>query len=97
MAAKENWAPHVIPITIITAIEVVAFIVGAIILLVQKNSFIVRRKASQYPSLRICMILLDSLRYMVLTSVGLVFYIRDVIDTAWESYLECVGSRTFHL
>jgi len=56
------------------------FVVGTIILLVQKNTFIARRKASMY---------------MAIATIGLIFYIRDTLNIVWPSEKETLRASTY--
>jgi len=65
---SEGVADHRIPITIIASLIATCFILGSVALVFQKDTFIAKRKAFQY---------------MVLSTVGLLFYLRDTIEIAW--------------
>jgi len=60
---------HRLPVTVLGGCLAFTFVAGSIALLIQTNTFIAKRKSSQY---------------MVLATVGLLFYIRDTLDIAWN-------------
>jgi len=84
--------PHRAPVTTICSIVAGCMIAGSIYLLVQRNSFIFRRKAAIY---------------LVLATCGLLLYVRDTIAIVWtypaydcaESafILYYVGAVPFHI
>jgi hypothetical protein len=57
-----------VPITIIIGLIACCFVAGSIALLFHKDTFIAKRKAFQY---------------MIISSIGLLFYLRDTLEIAW--------------
>lgn len=67
-ATEEDFEPHRIPVTVIASFIGFCIISCSVALLFQSNTFIAKRKAVQY---------------MVLSSFGLLFYLRDSVAIVW--------------
>jgi len=71
--------PHRLIVTAVCSLVAIILIIGALLCMVKKNTFLARRRSTQY---------------LVLASVGLLFYVRDNISLVW-TYPE-YGSRQYN-
>jgi len=79
---KAVIAPHIIPVTVIGCFFAAWILSGSIYLVFRRNQLLFRRKAALY---------------LVLSSVGLLLYIRDTLAIAWTYPIYCCDLASFLL